>query len=120
MSRLPRHVATFFGASLTRLGTFLTMRMRMVGAFGCARFANLRTQFAYRRGKLAAARHEPGGEPAERGTVDIERDAARHRLHVVFLQTCCGAMITGGRTVVTRFYAAGKFFMGHGMLLRRV
>jgi hypothetical protein len=44
-------------------------------------------------GHRTAAAHETGSGAAQAGAVDIERDASRHHLDIVFLETGAGASV---------------------------
>ena len=89
------HLAALFCATPARLSTLLAMVRLVLGAFVAAKLANIRAELADLLGAFAAARHVCGGEPADRGAVDIERDAARHHLHVGLLKTSRGAVVAG-------------------------
>lgn len=75
------------------------MRVRVLGAFRAAGFADVRANLADVAGKFAAASHVTRGEPANRGAVDVEPDAFRHHFDVLLTKT-------GGCTVVARVCAA--------------
>ena len=89
------HLAALFCATPARLSTLLAMVRLVLGAFVAAKLANIRAELADLLGAFAAARHVRGGEPADCGAVDVERDAARHHLHVGLLKTSRGAVVAG-------------------------
>lgn len=73
----------------------------MTLAFFCTGVADLRADSADRVGKFTIAAHEPARCAAEIGAVDIQLNATNQRLDVLFVQTGVGAMIAGGRAIVT-------------------
>ena len=83
------------------------MLMRMFFAFGATGVANLGTGVAQHCGEFAAARHCAGRQPAEGGAVDIERNAARHHFHVLFLQAGTRTNVAGIGAFIARVDTGG-------------
>jgi hypothetical protein len=89
------------------------MRKLMLGAFVAADLADFRANPAGLLGELAAPRHITGGEPTDGGTVNVEPDAARHHLDIVFLQAGSGAVVAGVGAGVAGFDAGSVLLMSH-------
>ena len=84
--RLSRHRTACGCAVKTSLGTGLTVVHAVLFAFVRAALANVSAQSTYRCCMLASARHCSGRERAHFRTVNVEGDAFRHHLNVVFTQ----------------------------------
>jgi len=69
------------------------MRGFVLGALIATGLANLGAQGANGFRVLAVARHRSGSETACGCAVCIQGDAARHHLHVFFLQARCKALV---------------------------
>ena len=82
-------------------------------ALVAARLTDLRAQTAQLAGVIRSARHERSGKTADRGAIDIQCDAPRHHLHILFFETRSHAMVAGGGASVTRVDAALVFVMWH-------
>ena len=108
------HASALLSAALARLGALLTVRVLMLGAFVAADLADFRANPAGLLGELAAPRHITGGEPTDGGTVNVEPDAARHHLDIVFLQASGGAVVAGIGASVAGFDAGRVLLMSHG------
>jgi len=108
-----RHLAEQFGAAAARLGAFLAMVVRVLGAFGPAGLANRGRYLSDLLGERAATRRESGRHAADGRAVDIERDAMRHHVDVVLLQTGCCAMIAGVSAGIASGHAGLVYFMRH-------
>ena len=85
----------------------------MLRAFVGAGLADHRAQGAERRRMRAAARHQADREPAYLGTVDVERNAARHRPRIGLAQAGGGAAVAGIGAVLASVDARGVVRVGH-------
>lgn len=94
------------------------MRMLVLRALLAAGLADLCTELADLPGEFTASRHVGSGHPADGGAIDIERDAPRHHLDVVFLQASGRAVIAGVGAIVAGTDAACELFLSHGQALR--
>ena len=116
---LSRHLATLFRAGKTCLRAFLTMTGVMLAALFTARLANIGAQSADVRGKLAAARHGGGREPADRRAVHIRTNTVGHHGRIGFCQACSRTMITHFGATVAGCNAVGILLMSHGHILAK-
>ena len=103
-----RHGAACFGAGVAVAGAGLAMVMVVLGAFVAAALADIGAQRADGLGMFAATCHGGGCKVAQRGAVHVERNAARHHLHVVFLQASAGAVVAGDGAGVAGCDAGGE------------
>jgi hypothetical protein len=72
-------------------------------AFVAAGVTYFGARLTKRDGEFAAARHVGSCQPADLRTVHIERNAARHRFRVLFLQAGNRAVVACIRADVARF-----------------
>jgi hypothetical protein len=121
----PRHQPTIRRASPASLRTVLAMLRRMPPAFLGTSLTHLRAERARRLRMGTAPRDQGGDQRAGFGAIHVERDAARHHLHVFFLQAGCGAAVAGVGAGAAGIQAGngclgggGEF--GHGWVLRGV
>lgn len=113
------HAPAFLGAAPTRVGTQATvLHLAVLRAFLGAGIADLGAGFADSARTFAGARQVSGSQAADLGAVDVERNAARHRLHVFFSQARSGAVVAGLRTGVAGGDAGLELVMGHGVSLQ--
>lgn len=108
-----RHPAAFFGAATACLRAFLAMGHLMLSAFVAAGFAHLRAGLADGSRHFAAARHVAGSEAADCRAIDVERNAARHRFRVGFLQAGYRAVVARERTGIAGIDAGLVLFVSH-------
>jgi hypothetical protein len=94
------HPTAFVGAPPAGRRTFLAVLHLMLSAFVSAHVADGSACLAQRACGFATARDEPGGDPAQPGTIDVKRDAAGHYLRLVFLQARGSAHVACVRAVV--------------------
>jgi hypothetical protein len=111
--RLRRHLATFIGATVTRLGALLTMFHCVLAAFVTARFADGCAQIANGFGVLAVAGHCRHRQRANSGAVHIQGDASDHHFHILLMQARSGAVATGHDAGIARFNTGFEFLLGH-------
>lgn len=78
-----------------------------------ARLTNLSADAAYGLSLLTAASHKRGGRSAYLGAVHIKSNAARHRLHVIFVETRGRTSVTGVRAGIASIDAALKVSLVH-------
>ena len=95
------------------------MRVLVLCAFIAAGLANVGADRANCLGELAVPGHEAGGHPTNPCAVDIQRDAARHHLDVVFLQAGGGAMVACVCAGVAGIHAGSILLMSHDEFSRR-
>jgi len=91
-------LATFVGTLEARFGAGYAVLHLVLGALVRTRLANRRTQFTDGLGVFAVPRHRRCRQRTNCGTVHVQRDASRHHLDVLFLQT--------GRCTVIASYGA--------------
>jgi hypothetical protein len=116
---LADHSAALLGAATAGFRAPAAVLHRSVaGAFFGAAFAYLCAQAAHGGRVLAVAGHVRGRQPADLRAVDVERNAARKVLRVLFLQAGRRAVIAFIRTGVARLDAGLKPFVSHEDLLR--
>jgi hypothetical protein len=101
------------GAASACLRACTAMVHVVARAFLAARLAKLGAEARDRHGVLAVARHHRCGEAAEVGAIDVERDAAGHRLHVVFEQAGGRATVAGIGAAITRLDGIAVGFRLH-------
>src|SRR5258706_7198719 len=116
---LRRHAPALLGASLACFGAFAAMVHVVFFAFGFTRLADLGAEPADLGAELTRSRHVAGGEAANRGSIDVQRDATHKCLRIGLLQACGGAVVTGDRAGVAGFNTAGESFVGHRNLLSK-
>ena len=85
----------------------------VLGALVAAGLANVRAHGTYRFGMLAGAGHGRRSECTDLSAVDVECDAASHRLDVRLLQAGNCAMIAGHGAGVARFDTRVEFLVRH-------
>lgn len=68
---------------------------------------------ANRRCVLAAPSHGGRGKLADGCAIHVQRDAARHHLHVLLLQACRRAVIARGGALIAGLDARGVLLVGH-------
>ena len=107
------HAPAFVRATTAGLCARLAMFHLEFCAFVAASVTQLCASLADRTGKFAAARHIAGRHAANLGAVHIQRNAARHRLRIGFLQTGGCAMVAGICARIAGFDTGCKLFMGH-------
>jgi hypothetical protein len=95
------HLAARPRAAAAHTGAILAVLRLVLAAFIGTCFTDLRAHKANRASQRARSRHETAGQTTDGGAVDIERDAVRHHLDVIFLQTGAGAAIAGLRAGIT-------------------
>jgi hypothetical protein len=113
------HLPARGGAAAACVGALLAMLRLVFAALLGAHVAHERAGLADGAGGLAPAAHHSRRQPAQLGTVHIERNAARHHLHVLLLQAGGEARVTGGGAVVTGFDTRLKLLLLHDQLLER-
>jgi len=99
------HLAALGGATPADDGTVLAMLRLVLAAFFATHVADVRARRAEHAGGLAVPCHHAGGETADLGAVDVQRDAAGHLSYVLLLQTGGRAYVARVSTVVARFNA---------------
>lgn len=97
----------------------LTMRVRVLCTFIATGLADIGASCADRFGELTAPGHETSGHPANGSTVDIEGDAARHHLDIVFLQAGGGTVVARVCTGIAGINAGSILLMSHGEFSQR-
>lgn len=107
------HAAAFLGAAPAGLRALLAMCHLVAFALFAAGVAYVGAGLADHAGHFAAARHIAGRHPADVGAVDIECNAARHRLGVGFLQAGSRAVVACNGTGITAVDAGLILFMSH-------
>lgn len=75
--------------------------------------ADVRAKRANRRCVLAAPSHGGRGKLADGCAIHVQRDAARHHLHVLLLQACRRAVIARGGALIAGLDARGVLLVGH-------
>ena len=100
-------------AASAGLSAFTAVILVMLLALVGAGLADLRACGADCVGKLAASTHETGRIAADRRTVNVQGDASRHHLHVLFVQAGRDAVITGGSAFVAGIDTILHFLVGH-------
>lgn len=88
----------------------------MLPTFVGARAANVGAGAADCLGLVTTASHKGGSHSAYLGAVNIESNAACHRLHIIFFKTRGRAKITGVRARIARIDAALKIHLVHVVL----
>lgn len=83
------------------------------GAFLAAGIANRCAERTDLSSELAVTCHHRRGKLTKGSAVDVECDAARHHLDVLFLQAGGGALIALNRAVVARLDTGFVLFLGH-------
>lgn len=109
------HPAALIRAAKAGLRALLTMRVLVLCTFIATGLADIGASCADRFGELTAPGHETSGHPANGSTVDIEPDAARHHLHIVFLQAGGGAVVARIGAGVTGVDTGSVLLMSHGL-----
>jgi hypothetical protein len=107
------HLAAFFGAATTRLGTALTVCGLVRCAFLGAGLANFGTHAAKLGRELRAAAHPCGGHPTRVGTVTVQANALRHLGDITFAEARVGTVLTGLGTADAGFDAALVVLLSH-------
>ena len=74
--------------------------------FFAARIAYVSAQFADVKSAFTLSRHCIGGQPADRRTIEIQRNTSRHDLYIVFLKARGCAVIARHCAFVARFNTA--------------
>jgi hypothetical protein len=108
------HLSTSFRAALTGFGACLTMVHLVFAALFPAALANFCAGRTNQRHRLAAAPHIGGSEPADRSTIDVDRNAPSHFLDVRFMETRGSAMITRSGASIA-FIDAGLILSMHDL-----
>src|SRR4051812_48211171 len=104
-----RHLAALIGAAPASLGALTAMvHLAVLRAFLGARLADRCTAFADIAGALTAARHICSRQAANLCAIDIQRNAARHALHIRFTEAGGSAMAAGFRTGIAGIDAGLK------------
>lgn len=107
------HATALVGATTAGLGASLAMVHLVLGALFGTCLADVSAKRANRRRVLAAASHGGRGKLADGCAVHVQRDAARHHLHVLLLQARRRAVIAGGGTLIAGLDARGVLLVGH-------
>jgi hypothetical protein len=110
------HPFAFFGAAFALVGAILAVLHVVLAAFFATAVADFGAKAADLRGKFGIGAEEHGGGAANGGAIAIERDAAGHRLNVVFLKAGARAIGAFVCAVVTCFDAIEIFFLSHNDL----
>ncbi len=111
------HSAAFSGAPPACFRTLLAMVHLMLCTFLAAGVANVGARIADQCREFTAARHEPGGVPANLRTINVELDTARQHFYIVFRQTGYGAVVACGSACITFIDTGLKLRLDHGSLL---
>ena len=82
-------------------------------AFFATGLANLGAQLAQRLGEITAASLAGGGHATDGGAVHVERNAARHHLHVRLLETRRRAVVAGIGAPIAGVDAGRVLLVGH-------
>jgi hypothetical protein len=105
-----------FGTFVAGFGTFGAMfHVFVLFTFCGAGVADIGADTADLLGFAAAQAHELRGAVADGGAFHIKLDTFCHHLHVFFLETGRGAMITDGGTTQASVYALLKFVVAHNL-----
>jgi len=110
------HLAAFFSALKACLGALLAMRHVVLGALVTARLTDVGTQGADSPGMFAATGHCRRSQRADLRAIHVQRNAPRHRLDVLLLQTGSRAVIAGNNTSVAGFNTIIEGLMTHLVL----
>lgn len=109
-----RHAAAFVRAAPASVSTLLAVSHLAVAlALLRAGIANIRAGLADLRCQFAAACHCAGRYAADRGTIEIQPDAACEVGDVAFLEARVGAMVAGVGAAIAGFDAGRQLFVGH-------
>jgi hypothetical protein len=114
------HPAAFFCTPAAGLRALLTVGNLELGALVAARFADVGACLTGGANELAATRHIGDRESTDFCAIHVERNTARHRLWVRFLQTGYGAVVASDGAVVTGFDTRLELFMSHGFLHKKI
>ena len=110
--------AAFVGAALAGRRALLTVLHPVLGAFVTARLADLCARRAYGFCGFTGPGHCGRRYSADVGAVDVERNAPRHHLDVLFLEAGRGAVVAGFSAFVASPNAIGEFLVRHCDVLR--
>lgn len=100
-----RHATAFVGTTTAGLRALLAMSHRVLLTFVSARIADFGAQLAYGACHVAAARHIACRHAANACAVNIQGDAAGHRIDVLLLQAGNSAVVACRSTGVARIDA---------------
>ena len=105
-------------STAAHIGAFLAVAHGMFCTLLAAPYTDFCAQAKNLLHGLASARHCRGGQSEDRRTIDVQRDAAGHRLGVLLLETGRGTMVAGCCAIVAGLNARRILFVGHGGLLK--
>lgn len=113
------HASALLGTATARLRALLAVIVLVLGALVAAGLADFGADPADLGRYVATASHETRGQPADGRTVNVERDAAGHHLHVLFLQAGRRAVVASVGAGAAGVDARLVLFVSHLKLLVR-
>lgn len=108
-----RHFATRFGAPMTCVGAMPAVVHVVLAALLATSIADLCAKLADAFREFRSARHLVRGKRADVRARPVQFDAARKRLHVVFLQARTRTVLARGDTLLTSLDTMLVFFVRH-------
>lgn len=105
------HCQASFGAAVAGLGAVLAVLRLVPGTLIATGLADFGAKAADGNRMVAASGHRRRGKLADRRTVDVQRDALGHHLHVLLSQAGSSAVVACRRASVASFDTRGISFM---------